>query len=115
MTKSLGYEWATYNIRLNAIAPGPFPTKGAWSRLMPAEIEELAKKRIPMGRFGEHQELVNLAVFMMSDLSSYMTGEVVVLDGGESLQGEFSHIAELMPRKQLKEIMAAMRSKGGKN
>ncbi|PWJ55592.1 NAD(P)-dependent dehydrogenase (short-subunit alcohol dehydrogenase family) [Dyadobacter jejuensis] len=89
MTKSLAFEWAPYGIRLNAIAPGPFPTKGAWDRLFP---EELAKKfsfenRIPLKRTGEHQELANLAAYLLSDFSSYMTGEVVTLDGGEVLNG----------------------------
>lgn len=111
LTKSLAYEWATYNIRLNAIAPGPFPTEGAFSRLMPPQVEELAKKRIPAGRFGEHEELANLAVFMMSDMSTYMTGEIVTIDGGESLQGEFSYVAEMMPREQLKQVFSAMKPK----
>jgi NAD(P)-dependent dehydrogenase (short-subunit alcohol dehydrogenase family) len=98
MTKSLAFEWADHGIRLNAIAPGPFPTKGAWERLFP---EELAKKfsfenRIPMQRLGEHQELANLAAYLMSDFSSYMTGEVITLDGGEVLAaGQFNFLNEV--------------------
>lgn len=89
MTKSLAFEWGKYGIRLNAIAPGPFPTKGAWDRLFP---EELAAKfsfenRIPLHRVGDHQELTNLAAYLISDFSSYMTGEVITLDGGEVLAG----------------------------
>jgi len=98
MTKSLAFEWADHGIRLNAIAPGPFPTKGAWERLFP---EELAKKfsfenRIPLQRLGEHQELTNLAAYLMSDFSSYMTGEVITLDGGEVLNaGQFNFLSEV--------------------
>ena len=93
MTKSLAAEWGTYGIRLNAIAPGPFPTKGAWDRLVPdPQMAEHMKKRVPLGRFGESEELTNLAVFMMSDLASYLSGEVIALDGGEVLAsgGQFN-------------------------
>ncbi|GGB89972.1 SDR family oxidoreductase [Dyadobacter sediminis] len=98
MTKSLAFEWASHGIRLNAIAPGPFPTKGAWDRLFP---EELAKKfsfenRIPLQRVGNHQELANLAAYLMSDYSAYMTGEVITLDGGEILSaGQFNFLREV--------------------
>jgi len=98
MTKSLAFEWARYGIRLNAIAPGPFPTKGAWDRLFP---EELASKfafenRIPLARTGDHQELANLAAYLISDFSAYMTGEVITLDGGEVLAGgQFNFLKEV--------------------
>ena len=98
MTKSLAFEWAAHGIRLNAIAPGPFPTKGAWDRLFP---EELAKKfsfenRIPLQRVGDHQELANLAAYLVSDFSSYITGEVITLDGGEVLSaGQFNFLKEV--------------------
>ncbi len=113
MTNTLAFEWATYGIRVNAIAPGPFPTKGAWQRLMPnPEIEKYYLKRQPMGRFGQPEELANLAVFLMSDLSTYITGECVTIDGGERLQGgQFNFIAQMMPREQLKAMFAAMRPK----
>jgi NAD(P)-dependent dehydrogenase (short-subunit alcohol dehydrogenase family) len=113
MTNTLAFEWATYGIRVNAIAPGPFPTKGAWQRLMPSpEIEKYYLKRQPMGRFGQPEELANLAVFLMSDLSPYITGECVTIDGGERLQGgQFNFIAQMMPRDQLKAMFAAMRPK----
>jgi NAD(P)-dependent dehydrogenase (short-subunit alcohol dehydrogenase family) len=88
MTTSLAVEWGKYNIRLNAIAPGPFPTEGAWSRLMPSkQFEEHARSSNPMKRFGEHQELANLAAFLISDLAPYINGECVVIDGGQWLQG----------------------------
>jgi len=99
MTKSIGAEWAKYNIRCNAIAPGPFPTKGAWDRLVPPGFSKFInmKKRIPLKRFGEHQELANLAAYLLSDYSAYMTGEVVTLDGGEWIYnaGQFSFLDKI--------------------
>lgn len=113
LTRSLAVEWAKYNIRSNAIAPGPFPTEGAWSRLLPGE---LAKKfdpaqRIPLKRVGEHQELANLAAYLMSDFSAYINGEVITIDGGEWLRngGEFSHL-EIIP-DEMWDNMEKMRGK----
>lgn len=89
MTRSLAVEWAKYKIRSNAIAPGPFPTEGAWSRLLPGNVAKMfdPKNKIPVGRFGEHQELANLAAYLMSDYSAYVNGEVITIDGGEWLKG----------------------------
>jgi NAD(P)-dependent dehydrogenase (short-subunit alcohol dehydrogenase family) len=98
MTKSLAAEWGKYGIRLNAIAPGPFPTEGAWSRLMPTpEIEELFHKRIPLGRMGEHSELANLASYLVSDYSGFITGDTITIDGGETAwgAGEFNILDEV--------------------
>jgi NAD(P)-dependent dehydrogenase (short-subunit alcohol dehydrogenase family) len=98
LTRSLAVEWARYHIRLNAIAPGPFPTEGAWSRLMPTkEYEERAKNHHPMKRFGRHEELANLAVYLVSDEADYVNGECVVIDGGQWLRGagEFNDLVEL--------------------
>ena len=101
LTRSLAVEWAKYNIRSNAIAPGPFPTEGAWSRLLPGELASRfdPAKRIPLKRVGEHQELANLAAYLLSDYSAYVTGEVVTIDGGEWLRngGEFSHLEDITP------------------
>lgn len=114
MTTSLASEWGPYGIRLNAIAPGLFPTEGAWSRLMPgdASLIEQYKKKVPLGRFGHHEELANLAAFLMSDLSSYITGACVTIDGGERLQsGQFNTLAQVMPREKLKEVFRMMKPK----
>ncbi|MEM9673352.1 MAG: SDR family oxidoreductase [Bacteroidota bacterium] len=96
LTRSLAVEWGKYNIRSNAIAPGPFPTEGAWSRLLPGDLVKKfdPAKNNPMKRVGEHQELANLAAYLMSDFSSFVNGEVITIDGGEWLQGagEFNHL-----------------------
>ena len=98
MTTSLAVEWSKYGIRINAIAPGPFPTEGAWTRLMPSkQFEEHAKESHPMKRFGRHEELTNLAAFLLSDMAEYINGECVVIDGGLWLRGagEFNDLVAL--------------------
>jgi NAD(P)-dependent dehydrogenase (short-subunit alcohol dehydrogenase family) len=98
MTRSLAVEWARHHIRLNAIAPGPFPTEGAFSRLMPSkDFEERARNSHPMKRFGRHEELANLAAYLLSEQSDYINGECVVIDGALWLKGagEFNDLAEI--------------------
>jgi NAD(P)-dependent dehydrogenase (short-subunit alcohol dehydrogenase family) len=113
LTRSLAVEWAKYNIRSNAIAPGPFPTEGAWSRLLPGELVKKfdPAQRIPLKRVGEHQELANLAAFLVSDYSGYINGEVITIDGGEWLRngGEFSHL-EMIP-DNMWDMLEKMRGK----
>jgi len=115
MTRSLAVEWAKYKIRLNAIAPGPFPTEGAWSRLLPGDLVKKfdPAKLVPVGRVGEHQELANLSAYLMSDYSAYVNGEVVTIDGGEWLMGagEFSHL-EKIPQ-EMWDMLEASRTKKG--
>lgn len=114
ITRSLAVEWAKYGIRHVAIAPGPFPTKGAWKRLAPPGlgIERKMKNRIPLKRFGEHIELANLASYLVSDGASYINGDVITIDGGEWLKGagEFNEL-EKVPKMAWKAINKKVRSK----
>lgn len=117
MTRSLAVEWAKYGMRFNAIAPGPFPTKGAWDRLMPGNLQEqfnMAKK-VPLNRVGEHQELANLAAYLVSDFSAYINGEVITIDGGEWLKGagEFNMLSEI-PEPVWDELEQKIRAKKNK-
>lgn len=98
LTRSLAVEWARYGIRQVAIAPGLFPTDGAWSRLAPTpELAEAGINRIPVRRVGDKKELTDLAAFLVSDNASYLNGEVVTIDGGEWLQGagQFSGLLDV--------------------
>jgi NAD(P)-dependent dehydrogenase (short-subunit alcohol dehydrogenase family) len=113
MMRSLAVEWAVYGIRLNAVAPGPFPTEGAFSRLMPgSELERQARRRIPSKRFGEHWELSNLVCYVMSDASPYQTGDLVTIDGAEAIFSgqQFAAFAHL-DRAAAKEMMASLKPK----
>ena len=114
LTRSLASEWGKYGIRSNAIAPGPFPTEGAWSRLMPDALRELGDptSRIPLGRVGEHQELANLAAYLLSDFSAYINGACVTIDGGESVHGagEFNYLDAVTP-EQWDKLQAIMKPK----
>jgi NAD(P)-dependent dehydrogenase (short-subunit alcohol dehydrogenase family) len=101
LTRSLAVEWAKYGIRHVAIAPGPFPTEGAWSRLAPTpDLAEHIVDRVPLRRVGEKEELANLAAYLISDYAAYINGEVVTIDGGEWLQGagEFNDLRKLPPQ-----------------
>ena len=117
MTRSLAVEWGEAGIRLNAVAPGPIQTEGAWSRLMAfPEAEKDTLERIPLGRLGTPEELANLVTFLLSDLCPYQTGDCVTMDGGEWLAGagEFSDYRKV-PREVFKRALERMRPRKRKS
>ncbi|HBF11974.1 MAG TPA: 2,4-dienoyl-CoA reductase [Deltaproteobacteria bacterium] len=113
MTRSLAVEWGKYGIRLNAVAPGPFKTEGAWANLMPPGYEEKMIAKNPCHRTGSHEELANLATYLVSDGAAYINGDCITIDGGEWLQGagEFNGLLELTPEDWMKMKMQAEAAK----
>lgn len=113
LTRSLAVEWASHGIRQVAIAPGPFPTEGAWSRLAPTpELEEQMIHRVPLRRVGTKEELAHLAAYLISDYAGYINGEVVTIDGGEWLQGagQFNDLLDVTDQQW--DLLAEMTRKG---
>jgi len=118
LTRSLAVEWGNRGIRMNAIAPGPIPTQGAFSRVLPRpELQTLALDRNPLHRFGTVEELANLAAFLVSDGSSYINGEVIRMDGGEFLQGagEFSNLGRVLTEEDWQSMKPRNQGPHGKN
>jgi NAD(P)-dependent dehydrogenase (short-subunit alcohol dehydrogenase family) len=118
LTRSLAVEWGNRRIRMNAIAPGPIPTQGAFSRVLPHPgLEALALDRNPLHRFGTVEELANLAAFLVSDGSAYINGEVIRMDGGEFLQGagEFSNLGRILTEEDWQAIKPRKGSPGTKS
>jgi NAD(P)-dependent dehydrogenase (short-subunit alcohol dehydrogenase family) len=113
LMRSLAVEWGNRGIRMNAIAPGPIPTQGAFSRLLPhSGLEAVALDRNPLHRFGTVEELANLAAFLVSDGSGYINGEVIRMDGGEFLQGagEFSSLGRVLTDKDWESLRPRKRT-----
>ena len=118
LIRSLAVEWGNRSIRMNAIAPGPIPTQGAFSRVLPRpELETLALDRNPVHRFGTVEELANLAAFLVSDGSGYINGEVIRMDGGEFLQGagEFSNLGRVLTEADWQAIKPKKSGQPAKN
>jgi NAD(P)-dependent dehydrogenase (short-subunit alcohol dehydrogenase family) len=118
LTRSLAVEWGNRGIRMNAIAPGPIPTQGAFSRVLPLpQLEPIALDRNPMHRFGTTEELANLAAFLVSDGSGYINGEVIRMDGGEFLQGagEFSNLGRILSNEDWESLKPRKTKPGPKN
>jgi NAD(P)-dependent dehydrogenase (short-subunit alcohol dehydrogenase family) len=116
MTQSLAAEWGKYGIKINAIAPGPFPTKGAWERLNPGAGDDNSMGTIPLGRVGEMNELQNLATFLMADGCDYLTGQTIAIDGAQYLTGggTFSNLDKLS-EEDWDQMRAMIRSSNNKD
>jgi NAD(P)-dependent dehydrogenase (short-subunit alcohol dehydrogenase family) len=101
LTKCLALEWGGEGVRVNAIAPGAVDDTEGMRRLAPTpEIKQQFTKSIPLRRFARKDEIADLALFLSSDASQFITGSIILCDGGQSLTGLGARLSSAMPKRE---------------